>query len=371
MNVDTGEVVDGPIDRTRYSPVSWQPGGDAYYYVRRLSADPVPAGEEQFHRRVYYHRVGTDPEYDALVFGDGLDKTNYYGVRVSRDGRWLSISASAGTAPRNDLWLADLASSPADAPQLQPLQHGVDARTGIEVGRDGRLYIFTDRDAPRGRLCVSRPELPTYDTWLDLLPEDRAAVLEGYAILDGRPEEPLGRPVLLAAWTRHAVGEITVHDLVDGSRIGSVDLPGLGSVGGLVERPEGGSQAWFGYTDHTTPSSVYRFDALTRQVDLWASAPGVGGHPRRPHHPDHLPLPRHHARADVRGVAGGVRRASPDHPVRVWRLRRAADPGVRRVHHRLGGGRWHLRRCQPARWIGGGRGVAPGGDARSEAERFR
>jgi prolyl oligopeptidase len=274
MDVATGEVVDGPIDRTRYSPVAWEPGGAAYYYVRRLPRDQVPAGEEQFHRRVYYHRVGADPESDALVFGDGLDETNYYGVRVSRDGRWLSVSASAGTAPRNDLWLADLASSSPAAPQLLPLQEHVDARTGAEVGRDGRLYVFTDRDAPRGRLCVTRPELPTYDTWLDLIPEDPAAVLEGYAILDGRPEEPLDRPVLLAAWTRHAVSELTVHDLADGSRLASVQLPGLGSIGGLVERPEGGSEAWFGYTDHSTPSSVYRFDAGTGQVRHWASAPG-------------------------------------------------------------------------------------------------
>jgi prolyl oligopeptidase len=275
MDVVTGEVVDGPIDRTRYSPVAWLPGGEAYYYVRRLPSGQVPAGEEQFHRRVYYHRVGSDPDADALVFGEGLDETNYYGVGVSRDGQWLNVSASAGTAPRNDLWLADLAACSPEAPQLLPLQEGVDAQTGVHVGRDGRLYVFTDRDAPRRRLCVTRPELPTYDTWLDLLPQDPTAVLEGYAILDGAPEEPVDRPLLLAAWTRHAVSELTIHDLGDGRRLGNVDLPGLGTIAGLNERPEGGSQAWFGYTDHTTPASVYRFDGNTGGVTLWASAPGT------------------------------------------------------------------------------------------------
>ncbi len=38
INVETGEVVDGPIDRCRYSPVGWLPGAQAYYYVRRLPA---------------------------------------------------------------------------------------------------------------------------------------------------------------------------------------------------------------------------------------------------------------------------------------------------------------------------------------------
>jgi len=96
-------------------------------------------------------------------------------------------------------------------------------------------------------------------------------VLRGYAVLDGAE---LGRPVLLASWTRHALGEITVHDLATGERLGQVPLPGLGSVAGLSERPEGGHEAWFGYTDYTTPSAVLRFDARDSSVTTWATAPG-------------------------------------------------------------------------------------------------
>ena len=31
MDVATGEVIDGPIDRCRYSPVAWIPGGERFY----------------------------------------------------------------------------------------------------------------------------------------------------------------------------------------------------------------------------------------------------------------------------------------------------------------------------------------------------
>ncbi|WP_067817904.1 prolyl oligopeptidase family serine peptidase [Actinomadura kijaniata] len=270
IDVETGERVEGPIDRSRESSVAWLPGGEAYYYARRLPPDRVPEGEAQYHRRVYLHRVGTDPDADdVLVFGEGRDKTDYYGAGVSRDGRWLTVTASQGTAPRNDLFVADLAASSPERPDLRPVQVGVDASTGLYVGRDGRAYIFTDLDAPRSRLCVADPADPAPGNWRTLIPQDDEAVLTDFAILDD-----LDRPVLLAGWTRHALSEITVHDLATGERIGEVPVPGLGSIGGIVERPEGGHEAWFGYTDNVTPSSVLRYDARTGETSLWASAPG-------------------------------------------------------------------------------------------------
>ena len=270
LDVATGRDVDGPIDRARYSPIGWLPDGKAFYYVRRLAPHDVPAGEEQFHRRVYLHRVGTDPAEDVEIFGAGLDKTNYYGVSVSRDGRWLVVTAAQGTAPRNDAWLAELTTSDVAAPELEPLQVGVDARTYPHVARDGRLYVWTDRDAPRGRLAVADPSQPAPAHWRDLLPEDPEAVLEDYAILDD-----LDRPLLLASRTRHAISEVTVHDLRTGEQVDQLELPGLGSVGGLSERPEGGHEAWFGYTDHTHPTSVLRYDARTRELTTWAETPGA------------------------------------------------------------------------------------------------
>jgi prolyl oligopeptidase len=271
MDVATGSLVDGPIDRCRYSNVAWLPGGKAFYYARRLPPEVLPDGESQYHRRVYLHQVGTPADEDVLIFGEGRDKTDYYSASVSRDGRWLAIGASRGTAPRNDLWIADLSESDPASPDLRVIQEGVDAQTGVRVGRDGRLYVFTDLGAPRGRIAVADPADPAPANWRDLIAEDPEAVLRGYAILDGAE---LGRPVLLAEWTRHALSEITVHDLATGERVGEVPLPGLGTAGGLSERPEGGHEAWFGYTDYTTSSVVLQFDARGSAVTTWATAPG-------------------------------------------------------------------------------------------------
>ncbi|SDQ06262.1 prolyl oligopeptidase family protein [Quadrisphaera sp. DSM 44207] len=279
LDVATGEVVDGPVDRVRYSPIAWLPGGERFYLVRRLDPALVPEAERQYHRRVWLHRVGTDPAGDVEVFGAGRPVTSYYGVAVSRDGRWLSVSASVGTAPRTDVWLGDLAGPGAGAasgaPDLVPVAVGLDAATSAGVGRDGRLYVHTDLGAPRGRLAVADPTDPGAERWRDLLPERPDAVLEGAAVLDGAELE---RPLLLAAWSRHALSEVTVHDLAGGEQLpgerGRVRLPGPGSVGGLHARPEGGHEAWFTYTDPTTLPRVLRYDARTGAVDVEAVPPG-------------------------------------------------------------------------------------------------
>jgi prolyl oligopeptidase len=274
LDTATGELVDGPIDRCRYSSIAWPPDGKAFYYVRRLAPDAVPAGEEQFHRRVYLHRLGADPGSDTVILGEGLEKTNYYSVAVSQDGRWLSITASAGTAPRNDAWVADLTAGDLAAPDLRVLQQDVDATTMPWAGRDGRFYLFTDRDAPRGRLMVADPAdpaFPGYESWHDLIGEEPGSVLTGFAVLDG---PGLSEPVVLAARNRHAVAEIGVHSLATGEQSGTVALPGLGSIGGIAERPEGGHEAWFGYTDNTSPVQVLRYDATTGAVDVWQRSPG-------------------------------------------------------------------------------------------------
>ena len=214
MDVASGETIEGPIDRTRYCPLAWLPGGDTYYYGRRLPADAVPEGEAAFHRRIWRHRVGNDPDGDQLVFGEGREKTEYHSLRVSLDGRWLLVGAAAGTAPRNDLYIADLAGDGA----LRPIQEGVDAETDGRVGTDGRLYLHTNLDAPRFRIAVADPARPEPAAWRDLVPES-GDVLAGYALTDD---------AVVVASSRHAVGRVAVHDRETGAAAGRGRAAGPG-----------------------------------------------------------------------------------------------------------------------------------------------
>lgn len=280
MDVATGRVVDGPIDRVRRSPIAWLPGGTHYYYVRRLAPELHP-GEERYHRRVYLHQVGSDPAQDVLIFGEGRDKTQFYTVDVTADGRWLKISATTGTDQRTDVFLADLVTTPPHAPALRPVQEMVDARTKLHIAPDtgpgDSVWLRTTKDAPRGRIMTATPA-DIGSEWRELIAERPGAVLADFVPLTGTE---LRRPLGLALWTRHAASEITVHDLADGSEIDTVPLPGIGSVAGFVVRREAGHEAWFPYTDHQTPHSVLHYDGRTGEVRPWYTPAGGMTHGAR------------------------------------------------------------------------------------------
>ncbi|SDY05661.1 prolyl oligopeptidase Serine peptidase. MEROPS family S09A [Modestobacter sp. DSM 44400] len=276
LDVATGELLDGPVDRCRYSPVAWLPGGEELFYVRRLAPGLVPAGEEQFHRRVWRHRVGADPDTDVLVHGEGSDPATYFGARTSADGRWLVVSAAIGTAPRDDVWLADLAGDGA----LRELQVGVDAQTSAWVARDGRLWLHSDRDAPRSRLAVADPADPATwppSAWHEVIPEQPDGVFADLALVDG----PDGDLQVLAVHATDATDRLSVWaaDPVASPPSPLAEVTDLrpGSVAGVSAPPEGGSTAWVGYTDYATPPSVFRWDAAApASLTVWEQAPVAG-----------------------------------------------------------------------------------------------
>jgi prolyl oligopeptidase len=274
LDVGTGEQVEEPIDRCRYSDLAWFPGGAEFVFVRMVAEDEVPAGRQAFHRRVWRHRVGTSTESDELVDGPGLYvEHNYYDVRVSRDGRWLVVTGNVGTARRDSVWIGEV-----DTPlaKLTPvLTQADDVRCNAWVDRDGLLYLHTTDGAPRFRLAVTDPRTPAREHWRELVAQDPGSVLQAVR----RLEDPSGEPLLVLARARHAVAEVALHRASDGAPAGTVPLPGTGSITGLTvadrDTPEQAGRLWFGWTDLVTPPEVHRFDLATATSVLETPAPGA------------------------------------------------------------------------------------------------
>ena len=243
------------IDRTRFCSLAWLPDASGFYYTRYPQPGEVPPGEERYHRKVFFHRLGDDPAADPLVFGDGLPAEAQPHVRLSRDGRWLIVTVSHGWA-RADLYLHDRT-----RPEAGFIPVFVEEEALVEgfVHR-GQLYLLTNLDAPRYRLLAVDPERPEREHWREIIAEPEEARIEQVV--------PVGDRLVVQTLVR-ATSRLTLHDL-DGRPVRTLDLPGLGTVSGLNAESEG-DRAFFRFESFTVPPTVFQCDTASGRITEWAA----------------------------------------------------------------------------------------------------
>ena len=91
-DVSTGKDLPDVITRTKFSGLVWTPDSKGFYYSRMPSPDDVPQGEEQYHRRIRYHRLGTMALDDPAVYGAGRPMLESKWIYTSSDEQHLFIN---------------------------------------------------------------------------------------------------------------------------------------------------------------------------------------------------------------------------------------------------------------------------------------
>jgi len=255
-DVEAGTSLPERIPRTRAADLAWLPDASGFYYTRYPAPDTVPAGEEHYHRAVYFHPLGSDPADDPLIY-QPREKEYWPGVGLSPDGRWLIISV-ARTFDQTDLYLGDRnAAGWTAAPPLVAVAENLPFSFDGEVVR-GRLYLRTNLDAPTYRMFEVDPARPQRGHWRELVPPRPDAVLEGARVVGDR---------LVLSYLERASSRLRLADL-DGGVRHEVPLPTLGGLFGLGAESDG-HELFFGFSSYTVPPSVYRLDLATDEVVLW------------------------------------------------------------------------------------------------------
>jgi prolyl oligopeptidase len=255
LDVDAGTLRPERIERTRAADLAWLPDGSGFYYTRYPAPETVPAGEEHYHRSIYYHRLGTDQAEDPLVYRP-REKEFWPGVGLSPDGRWLLVSV-ARTFDQTDLYLGDLGASGGPVPPLVAVAEGLPFSFDGEIAH-GRLFLRTNLDAPTYRMYEVDPERPARGHWRELVPPRDDAVLDGGRVVGDR---------LALSYLERASSRLRLADL-DGGLRREIELPTLGSLFGLGAEWDG-HELFFGFSSYTVPPSIYRIDLATDHQTLW------------------------------------------------------------------------------------------------------
>jgi prolyl oligopeptidase len=110
----TGKLLAEKIGRTRAASIAWLPDSSGFYYTRYPRPGDVPAGEEMYNRRVFFHQLSSadnaDGAHDLLIFpADDVELApqHWPNASLSNDGRWLLVDVSEGWT-KTELYLKDL-----------------------------------------------------------------------------------------------------------------------------------------------------------------------------------------------------------------------------------------------------------------------
>ena len=147
IETSSGKLLSDSIDRARHANVAWKKDNSGFYYGRTPKKGDVPAGEEVYHVKIFYHALGSDPEKDQLVFGDRLKAQDVPSAQLADDDdRWLLITVFEGWT-KTEMFLQDLKAGTAPV----EVTSGKDFTYTGEILK-GQLYIFTNEDAPHYRV---------------------------------------------------------------------------------------------------------------------------------------------------------------------------------------------------------------------------
>ncbi len=254
-DVETGEDLPDLIEWVKFSGLSWMKDGSGFFYSR-YDAPPDGAALTQTNefQKMFFHKLGTPQSEDVLVY-ERKDQPRWgIGGGVTEDGRYLIINISEGTDPKNRVFYKDLE---AEDGKVIELLDKADARYGF-VGNDGPVFFFrTDLEAPRYRVIAIDVNSPHRDEWRELIPQSKDQ-LDGVSAVGGQ---------LICDYLQDAKSAVKCFDY-QGKLIRTLELPGIGSVGGFGGWRED-TETFFSFTSFTEPGAIYRLDLATGKSEVW------------------------------------------------------------------------------------------------------
>jgi prolyl oligopeptidase len=256
-DVSSGEDLPDILKWSKAGRGSWRHDGSGFYYTAYDPPQPgaaLKAANE--YEKLYFHKLGTPQSADELIYTRTDNPGWFVGGLVSDDGHYLVIQANLGTDERNTVLVQDLSQPHAPVMPLIPNP----AATYDVIGNLGStFFVRTDDGAARHRIVAIDLATPAPSHW-------RTVIAEGADTIDSA--SLVGGQLLVH---RLADAHSTVQRYApDGTSLGEVDLPGLGSVTGL----DGGSddaETFYAFSSFGTPPSVYRVELAGGKVSLWRS----------------------------------------------------------------------------------------------------
>jgi len=235
IDTKTGKEIYPPIDNV-YS-LNWC-RDNRFVYITYRSMDDI---KNQKPLKTYLHKLGESPEKDLLILAT-KDAKDFASIWDDENSSLTFISE--GDFYSNTLKVVN-SSAPSDTITLFSSKEFQAFPIAV---KDGKIYFRTNFNAPNSKLMVASIEKPTFENWVDLIPENENPkedfVVTNYNIIVREKKDVLSRLRLYS---------------LDGKFIRELELPEFANVSGISYNKETGS-IFVSLMSFTTPAKLYRLD---------------------------------------------------------------------------------------------------------------
>ena len=253
-DVETREIIEDTLMDVKFSGISWK-GNEGFYY----SSYDKPKGSELSSKtdqhKLYYHKLGTSQNQDQIIFGaTEEEKHRYVGGGVTDDNRFLTISASKSTSG-NQMFVKDLKNDS----KLIPVMDNYDNDIYVLDNDGDKLLMYTNLDAPNGRIVSATYPKLSPENWTDVIPETENVL-----------SPSTGGGYIFAEYIIDAISNVKQYTK-EGELVRDVELPGLGTVGGFGTDKDK-DYLFYSFTNYVTPGSSYKYDIESGKSELFRAS---------------------------------------------------------------------------------------------------
>src|SRR5690606_526120 len=251
---DKSTVGDTLVD-VKFSGLAWR-GNEGFYYssYEKPEEGSALSGMTDQHR-LFFHKLGTPQSEDILVFGGPATPRRYIDGYLTEDERFLIISAANATSG-GELYIQDL-SKPGS-----PIVNVVDnfEKDHAVIDSDGdKLFIYTNLDAPNGKVVTVDANNPGPENWVDLIPETEHVLNPG-----------TGGGKIFANYLKDATSMVLQYDR-SGKLERTIELPDVGSAGGFSAKADE-TELYYSFTSYVYPSTIFEYDIASGNSELYKAS---------------------------------------------------------------------------------------------------
>lgn len=264
MDVETGKVLPDAIDRMEagYTEPQWLEDGSGFFYSRRQKLSPdAPATDGYKLTRAYFHKLGTDPDRDPLVFAMGLwpevamADVDFPSIVLASGSPFAIGKIKHGDSNPLTLWAAplgkdaDLSKRGAAPSPWKMICDVADSVTDFAV-HGGDIYLMTAKGAPRFKVVRTALAAPDFAGAETVVPP-------GELVVDGLSAS---KDALYVQFRRSGAGEVSRLGWESGAKLQALALPDGFASGRIVAAGSGGAGVLVETASWTRAGLTYAYD---------------------------------------------------------------------------------------------------------------